>query len=272
MNKQLLGIIFILSLVLFSCKNKEKASRKPLEGKNVEYLLNQLTINEFQFSTLSAKAGFNILKEGKNTAFKASIRIRKDSAIWLSITPALGIELARILITQDSVKIINRLQKEYFIGDFEYINKKFNVDLVFDDIQSVLLGNSLAFEKDEKLRFAIDNDMYYLGNMTKRRAKKADIKPQKIERKKNEVVSLWLDENTFKINKFLLSDLTADRFIRGVYLNQQKVEEQIFPHLLKFYIQSKEPTELEIEYSRVSLNKSISFSFNISPKYEQVFY
>ena len=272
MNKQLLFLSLVLALLLFSCKGKEKASRKPLDGKNVDYLLNQLTNNEFQFNTLSVKAGFNVSSEGKSTGFKATLRIRKDSAIWMSITPALGIELARVLITQDSVKVINRLQKEYFIGDYEYINNKFNLELVYDDLQSVLLGNSIAFKKKEKLKFAIDNDMYYLGNMAKRRAKKADNKPQKIERKKDEVVSLWLNDSTFKINKFLLSDLTADRFIRGVYSDHQNVEEQLLPHLLKFYIQSIQPTELEIEYSRVSLNKPISFSFNISSKYEQVFY
>ena len=130
---------------MFACKSKEKASRKPLEGKKTEYLLNQLKLNEFQFETISSKAEFTILQKEKKTSFKASIRMRKDSAIWISITPALGIEMARVLITTDSVKVINRLSKEYFIGDYNYINKKFNVELVFEDIQSVLLGNAIPF-------------------------------------------------------------------------------------------------------------------------------
>ena len=272
MNKFYSVFALCMCLVLFSCKSKEKASRKPLEGKKTSYLLSQLVSNEFQFETISAKAGFTLFQKDKKTAFKATVRLRKDSALWMSITPALGIEVARVLITQDSVKVINRLKKEYFIGDYHYINNKFNVDLEFDDIQAVLLGNSIAFEEDEKLKFAIDNEMYYLGNMKKRKAKKANDKPEKIERKKNEVVSLWLEESTYKIKKFLLSDLSADRFIRGNYSNHQLVDSQLFPHNLSFKIQSKFPTEIEIEYSRVSLNQSISFSFNISSKYDQVFY
>lgn len=267
-------IIFTLfmSILLFACKNQEKASRKPLEGKKTEYLLNQLRINEFQFETISSKAEFTLFQNGKTTSFKASIRMRKDSAIWISITPALGIEMARVLITKDTVKVINRLNKEYFIGDYNYINKKFNVDLVFDDIQSVLLGNSIPFEEDEKLRFGIDNEMYYLGNMKKRKANKADEKPEKIERKKDEVVSLWLDEENFKIKKFFLSDLSADRFIRGNYSDYMEVEDQLVPKILAFDIQSKEPTQLNIVYSRLLLNKSLTFSFKISSKYVQVYY
>ena len=128
------------------------------------------------------------------------------------------------------------------------------------------------FEEDEKLKFAIDNQMYYLGNMKKRKANKADQKPEKIERKKDEVVSLWLDESNFKIKKFLLSDLTADRFIKGNYSDYMDVDGQLVPKNLDFDIQSKEPAKLNILYSRILLNKSLSFSFKISSKYVQVYY
>lgn len=265
-------VLISICLLVFSCKNKEKASRKPLEGKKAAYLLNQLDVNEFHFDTFSTKSDFTLIQDGKKTKFKATIRLKKDSVLWMSITPALGIELARVLITQDSVKLINRLEKNYFIGDFEYINKKFNVDLRFDDIQAVMLGNSIAFEKDEKLKFAIDNEMYYLGNMAKRKANKVDDKPEKVERKKNEVVSLWLDEETFKINKFLLSDLTADRFILGAYNNHEVIEDQLLPRDLMFDIQSDKPAKINVHFYKVSMNKPLSYSFKISSKYERVYF
>lgn len=270
MNKSLI-LLFSL-LFLLACKRQEKASRKPLEGKKAEYLITQLKSNEFKFETLAAKADFSLEEEGKKLNFKANIRIRRDSVIWMSITPALGIELARILITVDTVKVINRLQKEYFIGDYNYINKKFNIDLEYQDIQAVLLGNALSFETDEKLKFAIDKEWYYLGNLKKRKAKKADQKPEVIERKKEEIISLWLEDSSFKIAKFLLSDLTADRFILGQYSNYQSHNDQLLPEHLSFEIQSNKPTHIEIDYSRVTLDQSLKYSFHISSKYEQVYY
>lgn len=264
---------FVFSFLVFvACGSKEKASRKPLEGKKAEYLLSQMKANEFDFNTFSAKAEFSMEQGGKKNSFKATIRIKKDSIIWISITPLLGIELGRVMITQDSVKVINRLAKEYFVGDFRYIENRFNIKPEYDLMQALLLGNSIQFVSDEKLKFAIDKEFYYLGNLKKRKAKKADDKPKKIEKEEDEVVSLWLDQNTFKVREFLLSDIAADRFLTGAYDGHTQVESQWLPRDLHFDIQSKDPAVLDIEYSRVYLNKSLNFAFNISSKYEQVYY
>ena len=38
----------------------------------------------------------------------------RDSAIWLSISPLLGIEAVRVLLTKDSVKALDRLNNIYY--------------------------------------------------------------------------------------------------------------------------------------------------------------
>jgi len=272
MSNRVFYVLGILILLFVSCKNNARAKRSSLEGKKTEYLIQQMHSNAFHFETLSAKAAIVLDQSGKKTSFKANIRLRKDSAIWISITPLLGIEMARVLILKDTVKVINRLEKNYFVGDYSYINKKFNVELEFELLQSLMLGNAIAFEADEKLKFAIDKEKYYLGNLKKRKAKKADNKPQRIEKEKEEVISLWVNQSNFKIENFLYSDLTADRFILGDYSNHFEVEKQLFPKELKFEFQTQVPAIVKIDYSRVSLNQPLKFSFNISSKYEQVFY
>ena len=262
-----------LSLLFFvSCGKKERASRKPLEGKKALYLIEQMKANEFDFDTFSAKAEFTFHQKSKKNSFKANIRIKKDSIIWISITPLLGIELGRIMVTPDTVKVINRISKEYFVGDNRYIKNRFNIDLDYDLMQAILLGNTIEFEPDDKLKFGIDKEHYYLGNLKKRKAKKADDKPEKIERQDDEVVSLWLDQNSFKVREFLLSDNTADRFLMGTFSEYQEIEGQLLPRALHFELQSEQPALVDINYSRVYLNKPIKFAFNISSKYEQVFY
>src|SRR5690606_38487133 len=176
------------------------------------------------------------------------------------------------LITKDSVKVIDRLDKQYFIGNFDYINKKFNLDIEFGVLQSLLIGNKIIFEEDKDLKFAIDKDRYYLGNLKKRKAKKVDDNPQKIERRNEELVSIWLNPENYKISELILTDLTADRFIRGEYSNHQLVDGQLFPMKLDFSIQSESPSSIVIEYSRVELNEDLNIPFNISKKYEQTSY
>lgn len=267
-------LIFLVSLMTFlwSCKTAEKAKRSDLEGKKADYLIEQMKLNEFIFDTFSAKAVVTLRQDGKKLNFKSNIRIRRDSAIWVSITPLFGIEMARVLITKDTVKVINRLEKEFFIGDYEYLNQKFNIDLEYEVLQAILLGNSIAFELDEKIKFSVDKEDYYLGNLRKSKAKKADQKPKKIEKQKEEVVSFWINQESFKIDKFLLSDLSADRFILGEYKNQMTIEDQQIPEYLHFEVQSALPAIVEIQYSRVSLNQALKFSFNISSKYEQILF
>ena len=268
------GLFLSIALMAFlwSCKSTEKAKRSDLEGKKADYLINQMRKNEFNFETFSAKAVITLRQDDKKLNFKSNIRIQKDSAIWISITPLFGIEMARVLITNDTVKVINRLEKNFFVGDYEYLNQKFNIDLEYEVLQAILLGNSIAFELDDKIKFSVDKEDYYLGNLRKSKARKADEKPKKIEKQKEEVVSLWINQESFKIDRFLLSDLTADRFILGEYKNHTTVEDQQIPEYLHFEVQSALPAIVEIQYSRVSLNQALKFSFNISSKYEQILY
>ena len=99
-----------------------------------------------------------------------------------------------------------------------------------------------------------------------------DDNPQKIERRNEEIISIWLNSQTFKITELILTDLSADRFIQGKYKNHQTINEQLFPLNLDFSIQSENPSQIEIDYSRVELDKVINYPFNISSKYERVYY
>ena len=273
MNSRIKVILpLLLLMVMSACKVQQKAKKKDLKVNKTEYLLQQLDLNEFQFEHLSLKAGVQLYQDGKKTPFKANIRIRKDSLIWVSITPALGIEVARVMITRDSVKVMNRIDRNYFIGDYEYINKRFNLELEFSTIQAILLGNAIDFEHDEKVTLSIDKEQYYLGNLKKRKVKNAEENPGRIEKQKEEIVSLWVDQSTFKVSNFIFSDLAANRFLTGEYDKFIAVETQSLPSILNFDFQSEKPAKVNLQYSKVSLEGPLKFSFNISSKYEQVFY
>ncbi|MBR9833557.1 DUF4292 domain-containing protein [Acidiluteibacter ferrifornacis] len=269
MSKRVGYLIISILILLVACKT-EKISRKPLEGKNKDFLLEKLEKNEVDFKTFSGRSAITVQNEEKKNSFKSTIRIQKDSAIWVSITPLFGIELARILLTKDSLKVINRINAEYFIGDYEYFYKKYDIALEFETVQALLIGNKVDFERDEKLKFSIDKEKYYLGNIKRRKVVKAEKKPKKID--DNELVSLWLNPTTFKIEEMLISDLTASRFVRALFMQHQEIDGKLFPTQLTYYLNESVNDRVDIEYSKITLDQPISFSFNIPSKYEQVFY
>ena len=76
----------------------------------------------------------------KTYPISAQLRMRQDSVIWISVSAILGLEAARIHLTPDSVKLINRLNSTYFIGNVKELTKRYNLHLSFNEIQNVLLA------------------------------------------------------------------------------------------------------------------------------------
>ncbi|MBL4669130.1 MAG: DUF4292 domain-containing protein [Flavobacteriales bacterium] len=233
--------------------------------------MKKLKEKEFNFSSISAKSSIAIIDSaGKKKSFKTHLRIRKDSTIWMSITPLLGIEMARVIITKDSVKFLNRVSKEYFLGNFSYINQVFGTDLDYQMLEALLIGNSLDFEENEKIHSRVDRkkDLYYLSTEKKRKVNK-ELQKEK-EKIKKEAQVLWLDPVTFKIKELLLSSPETDRSLIGFYSDFQDIATQLIPYKIRFTLKSKTSTAIEINYTKFSTGKILSYPFKISSKYVQI--
>lgn len=274
MNKLKLGYwcsIFTIGFLLFSCKVQEKENVKmKIKSRPSKFLVKKLKENEFQFNTISAKASIAIIDSSdKKTSFKAHLRIKKDSIMWMSFS-ALGLEAARVTITQDSVKFINRLKKEYFLGDFNYINKLFDTDIDFQMLEALLIGNSLDFDEDEKIHSRVDRkkNLYYLSTEKKRKVRKELLKEK--EKIRKEAQALWLDPVSFKIKALLLSSPETNRSLSINYSKHKEIDSQLVPDKIDFELKSRTSSSIEVDYSKFSSGKSLSFPFKISSKYVQL--
>ena len=100
-------------LFLTSCASKKglvqdgKYQQVKLKKRTTNYLLKRLKVNGLDAEWLSARAKINFKDAAQTRKFTANIRIRKDSIIWLNVKK-LSVEAFRILVTRDSVYIINR--------------------------------------------------------------------------------------------------------------------------------------------------------------------
>lgn len=273
-NIAFFSAMLVLSFLLFSCKSKKEISRKEIkdlleDSLSTSQLLSNMKKNEFTFETLSIKATVETQVKRKTNSFKATIRMRKDSAIWMSVTPLLGIEVARMLVTPDTVLFIDRIHQRYFTGNFSVISQLFHVDLDFDMLQSLLLGNSIAFEENEKIISQPDRHMFFLGTTKKRKVKKA-IKKDKESKLKDDTQSIWLDPFTFKIRELFITDNKSEQSLRAVYKNFQQTENQLFPTSLHFTVSSAQNTYLSVEYAKLSAESEITMPFSIPEKYSPV--
>jgi len=268
----LLLLLFKLVLVvaLYSCKSTRSIIREPLKEEGPEYLLGQLEKSEFNFTWLSAKFSASYTADKSSADFKGQLRIRKDSMIWISISPALGIEMIRLQITQDSVKYMNRFNKTYFTGDFVLIREFLGANLDFDILQSFLIGNDFQFYETASFRASIDNREYKLSTSGRRKirkyAKKHDENPIVL------VQNLWLNPQNFKISRVNIKEYARDNIkLEALYDDFESIDTQLFPNSLSIQISGEENLSMRVHYSRINLNEPLAFPFRIPEKYQQIF-
>ena len=286
--------------VMTACNGGKNVTDKPINGKSSGFLTKRLKANEFDdFQTLSAKIGSRVEMKGKTFNFKSSLRMRRDSAIWISMSPAMGIEAARVLITTDSLKFINKLEKTYWIGSFEDAREMLKADLSYEMLQDFILGNALEFDfEDGKYKSSVDSTNHHL--LTSKNPKKVrnaiemkkddrnhfesdstqdfainDKKLEKaLEKVGNEeliIMRYWLKPDLYRTSRIMINDLAN----KGVLEINYDKHEQIVPSFWMPMVSSlfitdfKEEAKIELDYSKVKINRDLSFPFRITDKYEK---
>lgn len=268
-------LLMLCSLVIAfsSCKNQKKITLNNgkciLDFKNARTLTTNLKTKEFKFDRLSAKLSVEAVIDSADNSFTVTLRMKKDSVIWMSMSK-LGIEGARVLITRDSVKFMNRQKSQYFKGDYAYISKLLNTELDFEMLQSLLVGNSVEFyDEDEKIKPGIDNCQYTLGTIRK-------YKLRKVERGKTlkeSAQSIYMVSETFKVARILFYEFNPDRSFDANFGDFQMLEDsQLFPMQMNYIIKAQKNVNIDLKYSKVTLNEELSFPFKIPDNYEQIVY
>jgi len=271
--RRVLFVCLILSTSFSSCKLRKKITLNNgkciLDFKNSRTLTTNLKTNELKFEWLKAKLSAEAFVDSTNNSFSVALRIKRDSIIWMSLTK-LGIEGARVLITKDSVKFVNTVEKRFFKGDFTYISKLLNTELDFEMLQSLLVGNSVTFyDEDEKIKPGMDNCQYTLGTVRKFKIRKAE----RGKELKEPAQSIYLIPENFKISRVLFYEFNPDRSFDAHYDEFAKVDStQLFPFKMNYIIKAQKNVNIDLIFNKVVLNEEQSFPFKIPENYEQIIY
>lgn len=262
-----------LFLISVGCKTQKKLEKTNVKRKSSSYLLQKLKQSELNYTWFSARASTNAEIGDKKLQMTIKLRIRKDSAIWLSISPALGIEMARVLITKDSLKFLNRLEKNFMIGTINYLDNFAPVAINYKMFQSLITGNNIIFQevqesvKPDKYKVGIDDGKYLLSTL---RMKKY-IKTAKGKKNAESTVNrIWLLPKTFKIAKSEINNFKSNKKIIASYEQFEEIEAQIIAHLVHVMMQADQKVSVTLNYSKVTLNKPLKMPFRIPSKYEPI--
>jgi len=136
-------------LLIVSCKAKKALVVKPVTDTSVkmastkESKIEAIKRRQVYFNTFSAKAKTKLNIGGSTNDVTLNIRINRGQKIWISITAIAGIEVARALITPDSLIVMNRLQSVYVKKPFSYIYTFAGDQINYKTLESLLVGNAI---------------------------------------------------------------------------------------------------------------------------------
>ena len=265
----LLALLLLLVFLGASCKI-HNIFKEPLKEEGPEYLFEKLKESELKYENLSMRFETDLMFDKKNNSFKGNIKIKKDSIIWISINPLFGIEAFRVMFTTDSVKMINKLNNTYFLGDYGMINNMFSTPFDYDMLQSLITGNDFCFYENDIFKASIDGGVYKLTTVGRRKLKK-HVRNQ-VDNDKVLIQDIWLDPVNFKIVKQQWKEIKNNNSkMLFTYGNFAKASDnQLFPGVLKCDITAENNISLTVKYSKSQLNKPFEFTFIIPANYTRI--
>ncbi len=203
---------------------------------------------EIDFEKLKIKSKISIKTAKIDQTIPATIHVKKDSVIWISI--ALGLEAARVSINPDSIFLLDRLNRKYYKVSFNELSTAFDFDINFNMVQSLLVGN-LPVKKDSSDVFRKLTDF----NSILQSRSSVDI------------------ENRFDLlqNKLFFIDAKDKKTDTKLNINYKSFiseDNKLVPTIISLLILGKNEAKIEFEHSKFDfLDRNIRFPFNIPKGY-----
>ncbi len=280
---------FIILFVpfLFACKSKEVVvTQEPLKERTQAFLTRNIEKNRFEFDWLGMKLDAEFTSGEEQQGFKATVRMRKDSAVSVSVSPALGIEVLRLLVDKDSLKMVSEIpgDKYVFLGSVNQLTDLAKIDLDLSTLQDLLIGNPIGLSREEgRMKSGIeklDVEYYTLVSRMSRRVRRATEDQDSLTIRDGRRVSkrledndwisskFWIESDLYKVVKCELTDIRTKRMVQINYSEFDEEDPSHYPHKCNIQIDDvKGKTALDFKIVRLNTQNHYDFSFDYDKDY-----
>lgn len=207
------------------------------------------------FKTFSAKIKVDYEdSKGKKPDVNAYIKIYKDSLIWINIRSVfLDVEAFRILITPDSVLVVNKLEKEVQMRSMDYLQEITEIPFDFKTLQDLLVGNPVFLDSNI-VSYRKTDDHILLATIGKYFKHLLTLTPDNFV-----LLHSKLDDVDLSRNR--TADITYDAFENKNGVN--------FSTYRQITVSENIRLDIRLNYKQYDFNKELSISFNIPKNYKR---
>lgn len=211
--------------------------------------------NTLSYNTISFTARMHFESEKEKQNFNAGFRLEKDKKIWVSIyAPIIG-EVARALITPDSVWAMEKLNKNAYEYAYTDLQKLVNVDVDFYSLQNIIIANP----------FAVAGSIANIVSLPLYKT---------VEVKNNDYtnqLSFNVNDSTLKQQHVITTRANANSTILVSYAKYLLMDNVKRPTEINFNIQDlKGAAYLEMSINKMEINKPLEFPYKVPAKYKMV--
>nr|WP_299171159.1 DUF4292 domain-containing protein [uncultured Allomuricauda sp.] len=246
-------IFLLLTLLVFgACKSTKSITGGEIDERmSAKRIIENHYANQIDFKTLSGRIKIDYSNGKSEQGVSVSLRMEKDKVIWISAP--LGVVKAHI--TPDRVSFYNKLQNEYFDGDFSYLSELLGTELDFDKVQSLLLGDAILDLRERKYVSGTTEGNYQL-------------KPKKAHELFK--ILFQLEPRNFKVAAQEITQPEENRRLSTKY-TYQDISGKALPDKIDIVaLENMDRTTIGLSFKSMELNRNLNFPYKIPKGFDEI--
>ena len=223
-------------------------------AKILSSILDNLKKQYIDFKSFNAKIKVEYEdSKGKQPDIMAVVRIIKDSAIWISLSATLfNIEVYRMLLTKDSVILMNTREKEVQYRSLDYLQDVTQIPFDYATIQDLLIGNPIFWNNKVTTYKKTENNILALsvGEVFKH------------------LITLSAENDLVLHSKLDDVDIARNRTADITYDDYENKSGVYFSTYREITVSEKNKLDIRLNFKQYEFNKDLSVSFRVPKNYK----
>jgi hypothetical protein len=258
------SLLLILCSLIFasSCKTKKIVTgsaahhrRDSIAQTNEAYRVIKMSRdNMIDYDWFSSRIKVEYSDNTISQDFTAVVRMRRDSMMWISLQGPFGIEGGRILVTRDSIFVVNKLSNEYLRQPISYLAKIMPIQTNLPELQDFIMGYYLLFTH------AVPEYMGMVDSMHQVRAESPEFR-----------YGSDLYPQNYTLAKSVLTDKMLNQQMNITFGGYS--QEQARPFSTERNIDIKQENKninLHLVFTKIKVNEVLNFPFDIGAGMKEV--
>ncbi|MFN4083132.1 MAG: DUF4292 domain-containing protein [Bacteroidia bacterium] len=260
LSNRLLLVLFVF--ILIACKSKKQKTEdasKPVitldkKASSVKDVASEFINAKNRADYLFFNAEAQYKDEKINQTINLEVQVSYNNYIWLN-AKVLFVNVARMLITPDSVRIIDYLNRQYISASYSYLNKYSSVPLRFEQLQNLVYGNILFEPNNHKIMLdSSASELLMIFLMEK------------------SVQQSLHNKNNLKPNMVKLKDEEMSRNFEVNYSNFKDDGNNMWPQKIVINIQAEKKVDCNFSISNLATSKIKEPQFAVPKTYKVLVY